>query len=78
MEQELRGWENCDPSPFGEPSYIETHVSTSPPLGLMLLDQIPKVIFLFELGSYLVLLQFILGLIWFYFNLFLVSFGYVF
>jgi hypothetical protein len=64
MEQELRGWENCDPSPFGEPSYIETHVSTSPPLGLMLLDQIPKVIFHFELGSYLVLLQFILGLIW--------------
>ncbi len=44
MEQELKGWENCDPSPFGEPSSIETHVSTPPPLGL--LDPIQEVIFL--------------------------------
>jgi len=42
MEQELREWE---PSPFGEPSSIETHVSTSPPLGLALLDPIQEVIF---------------------------------
>jgi hypothetical protein len=76
MEQESREWE---PSPFGELSSIETHVSTSPPLGLALLDPIQEVIFLmivtdfilssyflFELGSSLV------------FNLFLVSFGYVF
>jgi hypothetical protein len=43
MEQESREWE---PSPCGEPSFIETHVSTSPPLGLALLDPIQKVIFL--------------------------------
>jgi len=46
MEQESRKWENCDPSPFGEPNFIETHVSTPPPLGLTLLDPIQKVIFL--------------------------------
>jgi hypothetical protein len=44
MEQELKGSENCDPSPFGEPSSIETHVSTPPPLGLALLDPIPKIV----------------------------------
>jgi hypothetical protein len=43
MEQGSREWE---PSPFGEPSSIETHVSTSPPLGLALLDPIQEVIFL--------------------------------
>jgi hypothetical protein len=77
MEQESRRWENCDPSPCGEPNFIETHVSTPPPLGLVLLDPIQEVIFLslllyfiissyflFELGFSLVLLQFILGLIW--------------
>jgi hypothetical protein len=46
MEKESKGRENCDPSPFGEPSYVETHVSTSPPLGLTLLDPIQEVIFL--------------------------------
>jgi hypothetical protein len=46
MEQELRGWENCDPSPFGEPSSLETNVSTPPPLGPALLDPIQEVIFL--------------------------------
>jgi hypothetical protein len=72
MEQESREWE---PSPFGKPTSIKTHVSMSPPLGLALLDPIQQVnflwlllyfvvssYFLFELGSYLVLLQFILGL----------------
>jgi hypothetical protein len=39
MEQESKGWENCDPSPFGEPSSLETHVSTPP-------DPIQQVIFL--------------------------------
>jgi hypothetical protein len=46
MERKLKGWENCDPSPFGEPSSIETHVSTPPPLGLALFDPIQEVIFL--------------------------------
>jgi hypothetical protein len=46
MEEESKGWENCDPSPFGEPSSIETHVSTPPPLGLALLDPKQEVIFL--------------------------------
>jgi hypothetical protein len=77
MEQESRRCENCYPSPFGEPSSIETHVSTPPPLGPTLLDPTQQVIFLwlllyfiiscyflFELGSSLVSLQFILGLIW--------------
>jgi hypothetical protein len=77
MEQESRRWENCYPSPFGEPSSIETHVSTPPPLGPALLDPTQQVFFLwlllyfiiscyflFELGSSLGLLQFILGLIW--------------
>jgi hypothetical protein len=45
MEQESRGWENCDPSPFGKPSFFETRVSTPPPLGLALLDPIQEVIF---------------------------------
>ncbi len=45
MERESRGWENCDPSPFGEPSSIERHVSTPPPLGLALVDPIQEVIF---------------------------------
>jgi len=44
MEQELNKWENCDPSPFGEPNSIETHVSTPPPLGLALLDPIQEII----------------------------------
>ncbi len=76
MEQESKGWENYDPSPFGEPSSVETHVSTPPTLGLALPDPIQEVIFLwllfyfivssyflFQFGSYVVLLQFILGLI---------------
>jgi len=46
MEKELKGWENCDPSPFGEPSSIEIHVSTPPLFGLALLDPIQEVIFL--------------------------------
>jgi len=49
MEQESRGWENCVPSPFGEPSSIETHVSTPPPIGLLLLDPIQEVIYYFIL-----------------------------
>ncbi|CAK9278148.1 unnamed protein product [Sphagnum jensenii] len=44
MEQESKGWENCDPSPFGEPSSIETHVSTPPPLGLALVDPIQEIV----------------------------------
>ncbi|CAK9199486.1 unnamed protein product [Sphagnum troendelagicum] len=44
MEQESKGWENCDPSPFGEPSSIETHVSTPPPLGLALVDPIQEIL----------------------------------
>jgi hypothetical protein len=46
MEQESKGWENYDPSPFGEPSSVETHVSTPPTLGLALPDPIQEVIFL--------------------------------
>jgi hypothetical protein len=44
MEQESKGWENCNPSPSGEPSSIETHVSTPPPLGLALLDPKQEII----------------------------------
>jgi hypothetical protein len=46
MEQKSKGWENCDPSPFGEPSSIDTHVSTPPPLGLTLFNPIQEVNFL--------------------------------
>ncbi|CAN5952349.1 unnamed protein product [Sphagnum jensenii] len=44
MEQKSKGWENCDPSPFGEPSSIETHFSTPPPLGLALLDPTQEIV----------------------------------
>jgi hypothetical protein len=44
MEQESKGWENCDRSPFGEASSIETHVSTPPPLGPAWLDPIQEII----------------------------------
>ncbi len=80
MEQESKGWKNCDPSPFGKPSSIETHVSTPPPLGLAWLDPIQEVIFLWLLLYFIISSYFPLNLVflWFYFNLFFVSFGYVF